>query len=97
MSLRPISQLHGLCGRRAHEVRTRCAMLNLQLGVPWRLAAERVGGLETATQSGLMETVAQPGASEVQRILTLHVPPTPDKLARMAAALGRDTGPVQKM
>ena len=40
---------------------------------------------------------AQSFETDGERILTLHVQRNPDKLARMAAALGRDTGPVQKM
>ena len=40
---------------------------------------------------------AQSFETDGERILTLHGQRNPDKLARMAAALGRDTGPVQKM
>ncbi len=37
---------------------------------------------------------AQSFVTDGQRILTLHVQRNPEKLARIAAALGRDTGPV---
>ncbi|MCV0440311.1 MAG: RNA polymerase sigma-70 factor [Hydrogenophaga sp.] len=40
---------------------------------------------------------AQSFETDGERILTLHVQRNPDKLARMAAALGRDTGPVDKI
>ncbi|WP_137921494.1 RNA polymerase sigma-70 factor [Hydrogenophaga sp. 2FB] len=39
---------------------------------------------------------AQSFETDGERILTLHVQRNPDKLARIAAALGRDTGPVPK-
>lgn len=40
---------------------------------------------------------AQSFETDGERILTLHVQRNPDKLARMATALGRDTGPVNKI
>jgi len=78
---RRIAQLYYATHRRFGEgVRFEVVVLNGQ----WGLLRFIQGGLESA----------QSFVTDGERILRLHVQRNPDKLARIAAALGRDLGPV---
>ena len=80
---RRIAQLFYATHRRFGDaVRYEVAVLNGQWGL-----LRFIGNTLESAQS--LET-------DGERILTLHVQRNPDKLARLAAALGRDTGPVPK-